>query len=78
MDVVGVALVALALGTLAYAASTREWWGMVCDGCGRSLEGESFVGPPRRWFSQEGVMSVVAARNGWVEGLCPDCQRKEE
>lgn len=47
---------------------------LACAGCGRSLTGESFCGPPRDWFATEGVLSVVAHRAGWVEGLCPDCQ----
>lgn len=46
---------------------------LACAGCGRSLEGESFCGPPRRWFATEGVLSVVAHRAGWVEGRCPHC-----
>lgn len=78
MDVVAVALVALALGTVAYGLSTREWWAMVCDRCGRSLEGEAYAGPVRRWFATEGVMSVIAERSGWAEGLCPDCQREAD
>lgn len=47
---------------------------MDCPRCGTSLMAEAFSGPPRLWFASEGVLSVIAARNGWADGLCPECQ----
>lgn len=51
---------------------------LACADCGRPLLGESFCGPPRDWFHTEGVMSVVAHRAGWSEGLCPTCQKEDD
>lgn len=48
-----------------------------CSGCGATLKGESFAGPARDWFHTEGILSVVATRQGWIEGVCPGCQRPD-
>jgi hypothetical protein len=48
-----------------------------CEGCGRSLQGESFHGPPLTWWANEGAMSIIAASLGWAEGRCPDCIRED-
>jgi len=45
-----------------------------CAGCGLPLLHEQHAGLPTPWFATEGVMSVTAARLGWVDDRCPDCQ----
>jgi hypothetical protein len=50
-----------------------EWLALHCARCGRQLEAEAHAGPPRTLFA-EGVLSVIAARMGWVGDLCPDCR----
>ena len=47
---------------------------LACSGCGRLLLREQHHGLPTAWFATEGVMSVIAAAAGWVDGVCRDCQ----
>jgi hypothetical protein len=51
---------------------------MDCQSCGVSLMAEAFAGPPRIWWATEGVLSVIAARHGWAEGVCPECQEDRD
>lgn len=49
---------------------------LACAGCGLLLLHDQHAAPPTPWFAHEGVMSVVAARLGWSEDRCPDCQTR--
>lgn len=47
---------------------------LACAGCGRVLLREQHAYLPTAWFATEGVLSVTAARSGWADDRCPDCQ----
>ena len=47
---------------------------MDCARCGVSLMAEAFSGPPRVWWSSLEAMHIVAARHGWKDGVCRECQ----
>ena len=47
---------------------------MACSECGKKLKREQHAALPTEWFHTEGVLSVTAARNGWVAGRCRECQ----
>ena len=47
---------------------------MDCKVCGTSLMAEAFAGPPRVWFATAQMLTLLAERFGWRDGVCRECQ----